>query len=94
VPADSTQATTYINQLSYTTNKNFVDDITDFGASVLTVTIRANGEDDLVLTGYNIPGKDLILNSSLNPEAYFSDKTLADKFLKGKNYFLTDNSSL
>lgn len=87
VNADSTQTATYVNKLNYTTSKNFVDDVEVFGDPVLTITFQANSEDDLTLTGYILPGKNLILNSSLNPDAYFEDQTLTDKFLKGRSHF-------
>ncbi len=75
-PSDSTNTAEFINKLSYTTSKEFVGDVDDFGQPVFNMTIIANGEDDLVLTGYEVIGKNLILNSSLNPTAYFEDQTL------------------
>ena len=92
-PTDSTSTADFLSKFSYTTSKNFVDDVDDFGQPVLTVSIRASGEDDLVLNGYQVGGRGLILNSSLNPTAYFEDQTLVDKFLKGRTYFMGGGSS-
>lgn len=85
--ADSTNTADFISKLTYTTSKEFVDDVESFGTPEISVVIEANGEDNLTISGYSIPGKSLVLSSSLNPEAYFQDQALVDKFLKGKTYF-------
>ena len=92
VPSDSTKTVEFLSKLSYTTSKNFVDDIDNFGEPVLRMTISANGEDDLILSGYSVAGRNIILSSSINPTAYFEDQALIDKFLKGKEYFRNGSS--
>ncbi len=86
-PTDSTKTAEFINNLSFTTSKGFVDDVENFGQPSFNVTLSANGEDDLVLSAFNVSGRNTILSSSLNPTAYFEDQALTDKFLKGKSYF-------
>lgn len=88
-PTDSTKTAEYMKNLSFTTSKGFVDDIDNFGQPSFNVTLSADGEDDLVLSGYNVTGRRTVLNSSLNPTAYFEDQALIDKFLLGRSYFIT-----
>ena len=88
-PADSAKTVEFLNKLSYASSNNFIDDIMSLGQPSLTLTLSANNEDDIVVSGYRVPGKALILNSSLNPESYFEDSALTDKLLVSKSYFLT-----
>ncbi|MDA0196256.1 MAG: DUF4340 domain-containing protein [Bacteroidetes bacterium] len=88
VPADSAKTVAFLNKLGYASSKNFVDDIMSFGQPSLTVRLSANNEDDIIVSGYQLPGKGLVLNSSLNQESYFEDAALSDKLLVGKDYFL------
>jgi len=88
LPADSTKTVAYLNKLVYASSKNFVDDVLSFGQPSFQITLSENGQDDLEVGGYQISGRDIVLNSSSNAASYFEDPALNEKLLVGKSYFL------
>ena len=89
VPADSAKTASYLQTMSYLSNRNFADDFTPVGSPALSVTYQVNGANPIKIEGY-LPDNELVVHSDYNEEGYFRDSTLMDKVFKGRSYFSSE----
>ncbi len=87
---DSASTVKYLNNIRYVNNSDFVDDIAPaaLGNPVLTVTIDEKSKGTVTIKAYQNPIHHWIINSSLNPESYFSDNDTFEKIFISKKKLL------
>ena len=85
-PADSAKTASYLQSMSFLSNRNFADDFSPAGSPALTVTYQIKGANPIKVEGY-LPDDELVVHSDFNEEAYFRDSTLLEKVFKGKSHF-------
>ena len=92
---DSAATVQAFRSFRFVSGRDFVDDInvSELGTELLTLTLNLKGEEDIVVKAYSNPQYQWILNSTFNPEAYFTDdgNSLIKKLFKGQQeYFAND----
>lgn len=73
--ADSAAVVKYLNGLRRVSQREFADDFTPSGEALYTLTIEGNNMNTITVKGY-MRDDEIILNSSLNPHAYFNKGSL------------------
>lgn len=90
-PCDSSLAANYINSIANLNSDKFLDNYTPaVSFPVYTLTIEGNNQSSIVIKALPADSAILLaLNSSLNPDAYFSeaDSKIAEKAFVGKSKF-------
>lgn len=88
--ADSASLASYLSDLRYVNNSNFIDDVPagSLISPAFTISIRQNGGPDVLIKAFQHPVHQWILNSSENPDNYFSDEALLNELFIGKNKLL------
>ena len=95
---DSLQVVNYLNSLAYMNGSEFSDDLNAApGQPIFSLTVEGNNLNAPILVkayAGNTPNQ-LLLNSSLNEEAYFIDNgaSLAQKIFVSKNKFLKQSNN-
>ena len=87
-PADSASTASFLSGLRYVNASDFVDDVEPASLinPTLSVMIKASGlQEDVVLEAYSHPLYGYILNSTYNPNAYFSDSSMMTRIFKGQS---------
>lgn len=90
---DSTATASYLSDISYVNNSNFVDEVTP--ASLVSPTMSAvfvlNNNMETTIKAFQHPVHQWIIQSSSNPENYYSGSELFNELFVGKKKIL--NSS-
>jgi hypothetical protein len=92
--ADSSKVAGYLNTLVQENGQKIMDNFHPSGNPVYQLKIEGNNMKDIDVSCYNnIAGGEYIVNSSLNPEIYFSTKKkeIPDRIFKSAGYFLDKN---
>ncbi len=85
--ADSASVATYLGDIAYLSNTDFVDDVDHLSAYTFTVDITISGKDPIQLFAYPSQGEWAVKSSS-NSEEFFASKDLAEKLFKPAAYFV------
>jgi len=92
---DSASTVRTLRSFRFVSGRDFVDDINfgESGTELLTLTLNLKSEEDIVVKAYSHPQHQWILNSTLNPEAYFSDdgNNLIKKLYKYQQEYFANN---
>ncbi len=83
---DSTAIASYLSDIRYLSNSNFVDDVPSSAlvSPTVSMNIKQNGNVDIIIKAFQHPVHKWIINSSENPLAYFTDEELVKKLFIGK----------
>ncbi len=89
--ADSTATATYLNDIRFMNNSNFVDDVPPSAlvSPTVSMNIKQTGKADILVRAFQHPVHKWIVNSSANPESYFADEALVSKLFVGSKKLLT-----
>lgn len=89
--ADSTATATYLNDIRFLNNSNFVDDVppTALISPTVSMNIKQKGKADILVRAFQHPAHKWIVNSSANPDSYFADEELVSKLFVGSKKLLT-----
>jgi len=71
IPADSTKTSDYLSDICYLDGEKFADGFKPVSSPVYTAIIEGNNLLNITIKCYRQENGRLILNSSLNPDAYF-----------------------
>lgn len=87
--ADSAKVSDYLNTLSYKNASSFVDNYSAVGMPVFQLSVDGKDMKSMAISTYSRAINDYIINSSLNPKAWFSsdDKGLITDIFKSKKSF-------
>ncbi len=90
-PVDSAATASYLSDIRSLTNSKFVDDVpaSALVSPTVSMVIKQNGKDDVMVKAFQHPEHKWIINSSENPSAYFSDETLMPKLFIGSEKILS-----
>lgn len=75
IQADSASMAQYLNSLKLKSNASFIDHFTPVTAPDFQLTLEGIDMVPVIITAYSIAENEFILNSSQNPEAYFTSTT-------------------
>lgn len=91
--ADSTSVASYLSDIRYVNNSNFVDDVppTALVSPTVSMSIKQNDKADIEVKAYQHPVHQWIIHSSENPLSYFADESLIEKLFVGSEKLLTPN---
>ncbi len=83
---DSASTASYLSDIRYVNNSNFVDDVpaSALVSPTVSMTIRQNGKPDIMVKAFQHPVHKWIVNSSENPLAYFADESLVEELFVGR----------
>lgn len=89
-PADSASTATYLSDIRYLNNSNFVDDVPSSAlvSPTVSMNIKQVGKGDIIVKAFQHPVHKWIVNSSENPLVYFADEELIVKLFIGKERLL------
>jgi len=78
---DSASTASYLSDIRYVTNSNFVDDVpaSALVSPTVSLNIRQNRQPDIMVKAFQHPIHKWIVNSSVNPQSYFADEKLIDE---------------
>jgi hypothetical protein len=87
---DSASIASYLSDIRYVSNSNFVDDVpaTALVSPTISLNIRQNDKPDIMVKAFQHPIHKWIINSSANPQSYFADEKLIDEIFIGKEKLL------
>ncbi len=87
---DSAATTSYLGDIRYINNSNFVDDVPAEAliSPTYTLTLKQASKADIVVKAFQHPVRQWIINSSENPESYFADTKLVEDLFVGKGKLL------
>lgn len=89
-PADSLKTVNYLNSLSYVDGNEFMDGFKPVSSPLFSINIEGNNLLNMTIKCYQgEEAEKYILNSSLNPDIFFSTgkKELFEKLFKPREYF-------
>lgn len=88
--ADSAATASFLNGLSHVNNRSFVDDIEPAAmtTATLSMTVKESGKPDVVIKAFPHPVHKWVINSSVNPDSYFSEQSLFDKLFVSRQKLL------
>lgn len=88
---DSAATASYLSDIRYLSNSNFVDDVPTSAlvSPTVSLNISQNGEPDIMVKAFQHPLHKWIINSSVNPQSYFADEELVKKLFVGSGKLLT-----
>jgi hypothetical protein len=83
---DSAATASYMSDIRYVNNSNFVDDVNpgSLVSPTMSMVIAQNGEADVTVKAFQHPIHKWIVNSSTNPESYFADTALFEELFISK----------
>ena len=83
---DSASTASYLSDIRYVTNSNFVDDVpaSALVSPTVSLNIRQNRQPDIMVKAFQHPIHKWIVNSSVNPQSYFADEKLIDEIFVGQ----------
>lgn len=85
--ADSASIESYLQSITYNTNKNFDDEFQKPISSAFSISIKSKGQSPIKIEAYkNLMGQ-YVIHSTSNPDAFFLDGTLKNNLWKGKTFF-------
>lgn len=89
--SDSVATASYLSDIRYLTNSNFVDDVpaSALVSPTVSINISQNGKPDIMVKAFQHPIHKWIVNSTENPLAYFADEELVNKLFVGSEKLLT-----
>jgi hypothetical protein len=89
--ADSASVASYLGDIRYVSNSNFVDDVppTALVSPTISMSIKQNGKADIEVKAFQHPEHKWIVHSSSNPDSYFGDESLIEKLFVGRKKLLT-----
>lgn len=89
--ADSTSVSSYLNSLAYIDGQDFKDGYRPVSNPEYQMVVEGNNLLNFSIKCFSVEGSDeYIMNSSLNPDVYFSSKRsgIFSQIIKPKNHFL------
>jgi hypothetical protein len=88
-PTDSASTASYLSDIRFVNNSNFVDDVpaTALVSPTVSMSIKQNGKPDIFVKAFQHPLHQWIINSSENPQSYFADESLMEKLFVGRDTF-------
>lgn len=88
-PADSAATASYINTITYTDGEKFIESFRPVSSPVCQTLIEGNNLLNITVKCYSDENGRIILNSSLNPEAFFIDenKNVFNQIFKPLSHF-------
>lgn len=89
--ADSAATATYLSDIRFLNNSNFVDDVPPSAlvSPTVSMNIKQTGKADILVRAFQHPVHSWIVNSSANPASYFADEELVSKLFVGSSKLLT-----
>jgi len=87
---DSSATASYLSDIRYLSNSNFVDDVpaSALVSPTVSMNIRQNGQPEIMVKAFQHPVHKWIIHSTVNPQAYFADEELINKLFVGKEKLL------
>jgi len=87
---DSASTASYMSDIRYVSNSNFVDDVpaSALVSPTISMNIRQNGKPEILVKAFQHPVHKWIINSSVNPSSYFADEKLIDEIFISKDKLL------
>jgi len=85
---DSASVAEFFRDVRYLNSSSYYDDLQEFMQPSHSVEFTLNGEVDQIFKAALVSDELWVLNSTLNPESYFSDSTLLRKVFVGSNKLL------
>ena len=92
-PADSEKTAQYLNQLANMQNSGFAEGYTPTSTPIFTLNISGNNQSPITVQAYPADSaQKYILNSSQNPDAYFSEakSNLVGQVFKSRGEFVKE----
>jgi len=71
-PADPANFESYLTSLGFQSGSSFVDNYIPKGNADYQLIIDGNNMSQIIISGYRIDDQEVIINSSMNPDSYFS----------------------
>jgi hypothetical protein len=87
--ADSIKVQNLLDKIQFKELSNFADSFAPAGEADVTMIMEGSSGPRTVVRGWKAPGRQWILNSSLQETAYFSDSTFAQRLFVGKKGLLS-----
>ncbi len=90
VQTDSAATAEYMRDIRHLTSSSFVDDVapSGLGAPFMQVVIKEGNAPKIIVKAWRHPQHYWVINSSQNPETYFSDADIVDKLFVNKDQLL------
>ena len=90
-PPDSAATASYLSDIRYLNNSNYVDDVpaSALVSPTLSMNISQTGKADIIVKAFQHPVHKWIVNSSDNPLSYFADEELVEKLFVGSDKLMT-----
>lgn len=90
IQPDSAAIASYLSEIRYINNSNFVDDVPGSAlvSPTISMNIKQNGKAEVIVKAFQHPVHKWIINSSENPMSYFADSELENKLFIGKEKLL------
>lgn len=87
---DSAATASYLNDIRNLSNSNFVDDVSPSAlvSPTMSMNIKQSGKADILVKAFQHPVHNWIVNSSANPESYFTDEALVSTLFVGNSTLL------
>ncbi len=85
---DSASIAEFFRDIRYLNSTLYYDDLQEFMQPSHSVEFTLNGETDQIISAALVSDKLWVINSTLNPESYFSDSTLLKKIFISRNELL------
>lgn len=86
VLTDSAATTSFLSDIRYVNNSNFVDDVPAEAlvSPTYTLTLKQSSKPDIVVKAFQHPVHQWIINSSENPASFFADSKIVEELFVGK----------
>lgn len=90
---DSAATASYMSDIRYVNNSNFVDDVPpgSLVSPTMSIIIVENGNAEVTIKAFQHPVHKWIINSSTNPESYFADDALYNELFISKSGFFNES---
>jgi hypothetical protein len=90
-PPDSASVASYLSDIRYVNNSNFVDDVpaSALVSPTVSMNISQNSQPDIMVKAFQHPLHKWIIHSSENPLSYFADEELVKKLFVGSEKLIT-----
>ena len=88
---DSAAIASYLGDIRYLNNSNFVDDVpaSALVSPTVSMNITQEGKPDIMVKAFQHPAHKWIINSTENPMSYFADEELVKKLFVGSEKLMT-----
>ena len=89
--ADSASIASYLSDIRYVNNSEFIDDVpaTALVSPTLSMVITEKNKPEITVKAFQHPIHKWIINSSLNPDSYFSGEEIFSELFVPKQQLLT-----